>query len=240
MAGLSQLDPASARKRNIGVGERGSQLLVGLLERGLASLERDEHRKDREDRILGLPRLRRGAKHQVLERRRAQLREPGVDAARIGVEQRLPLRIRALVGLLRNVTETMDASLRVHLERASPDERGQLARRLTPLQVHLEETILRVHEAQRARQVHARRCRQAGHTQRVACDGDGCGQPGERKGTLERGQAGAQLGAQIHSTRQHHQDQRSQHHDEAAEQQPSHQPIIAQGGRGGFWGARRF
>ena len=83
------------------------------------------------------------------------MREPGVHTGGVGVEQRLPFGVGARVGLLRHVPEAMNPRLRVHLERAGANERGQLACGLTPLQIHLEESILRVDEAERPRHVDA-------------------------------------------------------------------------------------
>ena len=52
----------------------------------LRALQRHVHRDRREHRVFRRPRLRRGAQHQVLERRRRQRRQPGVDAGGVGVE----------------------------------------------------------------------------------------------------------------------------------------------------------
>ena len=57
---------------------------------------------------------------------------------------------------MRDVAEAMHAHLLVGVDRARADQRRQLAGRLPPLQIHLEEAILRVQEAERARDVLAR------------------------------------------------------------------------------------
>ena len=123
--------------------------------------------------------------------------EPGVDPVGVGVEQRPPLGIGAGVGLFGDVPESMDAILGVDLERAGADERAQLAGGLAALQVHLEEAVLGVDEAECAGHVRTRGAGDRGHAERVACDRDWRRKPGQRAVTLERRQAGAELGARV-------------------------------------------
>ena len=55
-----------------------------------------------------------------------------------------------------DVAEAMHAHLLIDFHRARADQAGQLAGGLAALQIHLEETILRVQEAERAGDVFAR------------------------------------------------------------------------------------
>ena len=73
---------------------------------------------------------------------------------------------------MRDVAEAMHADLLIDFHRARADQPGQLACRLAALQIHLEKTILRVDETQRARDVFARRAGDGRHAERIAIDAD--------------------------------------------------------------------
>ena len=76
--------------------ERRHRLGHAVAQRGAAGLEPgegvrelEEHRVDCQHRVLGPPRLRRRAEQQILGRPHREPREPGVDACRVGGDQRL-------------------------------------------------------------------------------------------------------------------------------------------------------
>ena len=123
--------------------------------------------------------------------------QSGVDTISVGVEHGLPLRLGTRVGLLGDMTESVHANLCVGFEGAGSDQCAQLAGGLAALQVHLEKTILRVEEAEGARDVRAGSAGDRRHAERVARDGHGRRQSGERDCPLEPWQAGPKLGADV-------------------------------------------
>ncbi len=124
------------------------------------ALEVPRHRLEPGDRVDGGPGLGRvvepgEVEDRVLERdlRQATVLEVGVDALGIGVEQVAGGRVeegQLLLGDLPPPERPYDA---VGLERVLTEELGQPARRRVPSYVHLEEALLRVHEALGQRQV---------------------------------------------------------------------------------------
>ena len=87
----------------------------------------------------------------------------------------------------------MDADVVVDRQRLSADQRGQFARGAPPGQIHLEEAFLRVQKPGRARDIHPTAPPDRGDPQAVACDHDGCGQPGQPCRSIELRKAGPQL-----------------------------------------------
>ena len=99
---------------------------------------------------------------------------------------------------MRDVAEAMHAHAFVDVQRARADQAGQLAGRLAALQIHLEEPILRVEEAERAGHVFARRAGDGRHAERVAIDADrSTSSPAIAAVPSTCGKAGAQLRARI-------------------------------------------
>ena len=84
--GLSQSLARPARNSNSGSGADSRSAAERVLVLPLRALQRHVHRDRREHRVFGRPRLGRRAQQQVLERRRRQRCEPGVDAAGVGLE----------------------------------------------------------------------------------------------------------------------------------------------------------
>ncbi len=142
---------------------------------------------------------------------------PRVHAFGIGIE------FGAVVGGCQGQRPRRDAAKAMHalgavgVERRRPDEHRELAGGLASLQVHLEEAFLAVQEADRARQVDARRRRDRGNAEPVARDGHGRAEPGERQLPVERGQAPA-----------HHHPRPDGHDDGRHRRQPSHPSEEAQ------------
>ena len=87
ITGVSHSEPTTVRYWNIGSGNDSWRLFHRLLEQRLTALQRVEHREQREDRILRLPRLGSGPQDDVFKRRRFQRRDAGIDAGGIRFEQ---------------------------------------------------------------------------------------------------------------------------------------------------------
>ena len=170
MTGASHADPRAVRKSV----HRGRHDVVQRAERHfelrLPSLERVEHRKHRQDRILRLPRFGHGTQHVIFDWRGCERRESRIDALRVGLENDPILRCGLRNRLLADVAEAVHAGRAIGFQGARADERAQLAGRLPPLQVHLEESILRVDESQRAGGVGARRGGDLRDPERVTID----------------------------------------------------------------------
>ena len=94
---------------------------------------------------------------------------------------------------MRDAAEPVNADLLIDVERARPHQPRQLAGRLAPLQIHLEEPILRVQESERPRRILARVRGDRRHSEHVAIDADIRGQTGDRRGAVNERQAGAHL-----------------------------------------------
>ena len=154
-------DQSAANHRRVPLGAVGREKLKhwcgqriahgadGLFEQRLPSLQRVEHGEHGEDGVFGSPRFRRRAQQQVLWRHRTQCAESGIHAGRIGFEHGPIRRLGLLERAMRDIPQAVDTAFFIHHERARADQRRQLAGRLPALQIHLEETILRVHKAQR-------------------------------------------------------------------------------------------
>ncbi len=94
-----------------------------LLVLPLRALQRHVHRDGREHRVFDAPRLGGGAEHQVLERRRRQGRQAGVDAGGVGVELGTIIGGRGGHGLTGDVTEAVRAHGAIRIEGGRPDQR---------------------------------------------------------------------------------------------------------------------
>ena len=157
--------------------------------RGIVELE--EHGEDGEDRILRPPRRRRAAQRQVLERRRAERREARVDAVGVGLDQRPLLGRNARHHLPGDGAEAVDAVRPVDRQRARAEDLGELAGGLAAHQVHLEEALLAVQEAEGAGGVGAARGPDRRHAEGVALDGDRRREAGQGALAGDLRQAGA-------------------------------------------------
>ncbi len=102
----------------------------------------------------------------------------------------------------RDVAEAMHADLAVRVEDRRPDHLGQLAGRIPPQQVHLEEAILPVHKAGGKRQIEPVLGVDRGDAQLVAFDAHRRGQPGDLDLTVQLGQAARPIGCESKARRQ--------------------------------------
>ncbi len=101
----------------------------GRFVRAVVILQRNEHGKHDEQRVLGAPRRRPLTKQQIFERWRAERFEPRVDAGDIGVEE---LAIRGAHQRhcpLRFGAKPMDTDFAVDRHGSSADQRRQLTGR---------------------------------------------------------------------------------------------------------------
>src|SRR5256884_5822087 len=158
--GASQLVPAGYRKLKPHfkrAAQRASKPRVDLLAQDLAPqavrLQIPPHRMLDEDRVLRAPRERGCAQHPVLPRASGKVCDPGVHAARVGLEQ------RALGGgclrehLAGDPAKPEQAGPAVLLESHPAEQLRQLPGGEPPREVHLEIAVLRVHETAGVREV---------------------------------------------------------------------------------------
>ena len=99
-------------------------------------------------RVLGAPRLRRGAQQDVLPGPHAQRIEAAVDAAGVRLEHRALRRCGVGDDAARHLPEAEQPRLAVLRGHALAQQGRELARREAARQVHLEEAVLRVQEAE--------------------------------------------------------------------------------------------
>ena len=175
----------------------------GALALHQVGLKRHVHRECYQDRILGLPGLRVQPERQVFERRRPQGGEAGVHAFGVGRDELMLFRRRLLPDPLGDGPEAMDANLAVELEGGRSHQLRDLAGRTAALQVHLEEALLPVQEAEGPRHVSPGGAGHARHAVGVAFDAHGSGQPLEGLLALELGEARAHAARQPESAGGH-------------------------------------
>ena len=195
------------------------------LEQRLPALQGVEHREHREDRVLGLPRLRDGAKHEVFKGRGAERAEAGVDAFGVGVKDAAVRGLGELERAMRDIAEAMQARFFVHFECPDAHQARQLTGRLAPLQIHLEKAILRVQEAEGSRDVLAGFGGDGWHAERIALDSYRRRQAGDRRRTVDQGKAGAELGSCVKRAA-HDKACHDGQQDQCVTSEPFHPPIL--------------
>ena len=138
-----------------------------------------------------------GAQDEVFEWRRGEAVEAGVHAVGVRFEDASIRRLGEIDRAMRHFAKAMHADLVIDVERARADQRRQFAGRLAALQIHLEESILRVKETERARDIFARRAGDRRHAERVAIDAHLRRQAADGGGAIELRQAGAHLRSRV-------------------------------------------
>ena len=92
----------------------------------------------------------------------------------------------------RQGAEAMQAQLPVCRDRRRAEQGREFAGRLAPKEVHLEKTVLGVHETGGAGEIFSIACGHGRHTVGVALHRDGPAEPGQFDLSVQRRQAGAQ------------------------------------------------
>jgi len=114
----------------------------------------EEHRHQRQHGVFRPPWLGLDAEEQVLERRGVQGGQTGVDAGCVSVDEATVAGRDGGHRGLRPAPKPVDAGQAVPFQSLAAQQGGEFAGRLSPQQVHLEEALLGVDEAQRARHIH--------------------------------------------------------------------------------------
>ena len=157
-------------------------------------LEAHEHLEHDEHRVLGGPGLGPSAEEQVLERLRTERPEPRVDAQGVGLEPGAVGGRQRRDDLSGPLAELVPAHRAVEIDDlvapAGAEDLGQLARRGPPLDLHLEESLLRVQEAQAEDQVAPGGRPDRRNAKRVTVDPDRGRRPAHDDPAGERRQAG--------------------------------------------------
>ncbi len=97
------------------------------------------------------------------------------------------LRRRLAKNLLRDRPETKDARLLILSQRGSADQLRKLPGGQATGKVHLEESVLAVHESRRIGQIGPVPCGKGGNAETVSFDGHGRGEPGDPECSIELG-----------------------------------------------------
>ena len=156
-------------------------------------LQVEPHRIVDERAVLGPPRLRHGAEHEIFERLLSERREAGIDASGVGVEEgALPGR-GVCDDLLGEPAEAVHARAAVHAHSGGTEEFRQFARGAAPLEIHLEKPLLSVEKAERPHDVGAHYAGDGRHAERVARNIHRRAESGQLHPAIELRQARAQL-----------------------------------------------
>ena len=115
----------------------------------------DVHRENHQHGVFCPPGLGFGSQNEILERPRAQRREPGIDPFRVGFDDRPFLVCRGLEYRPGAAAETVESKALVHIHGDTTNQLRQLTGSLAPNQVHLEEAVLCVCKTRRKRKVAA-------------------------------------------------------------------------------------
>ena len=157
-----------------------------------SALQVEEHRITGKNGVLVVPRLRLRTQQHIRPWPHAQVGEPGIDPVGIGLQKRqLVAGVREQV-VERPRTQAMHAMFLVDIECDLAEQFGQLTSGRAPQQIHLEETFLRMHVAERAHRVGFVCGMDRDHAECVAFDVDGRGQAGYRDLAVERRQTAVQ------------------------------------------------
>jgi hypothetical protein len=188
-----------------------------------AGLQHPVHLAHHQQGIDRLPRLGPVAQQQVLPGARAELGEPGVDAVRIGLQQGPVGRGQRGEAGGEPRAQAMDAARLVALQRGGAEQRGKLARGGTPGEIHLEEALLRVHEAEAAGHVRPGGALQDDGAERVAAQGHRRPEAGHADRAVQGGHA-AMHGEEGAGDQQEHEDQQRRERG-AAPSEPSRRAL---------------
>jgi hypothetical protein len=143
------------------------------------------------ERVGRRPRARlRQLERGVLGRERMR-REPVVHALGVGLEVRELGRRERRHRALGRAAQAHRAELHVAVERAGAEQLGEVAARLAPGRVHLEEAVARVHEAHRTRQVEVVLREEMRHAGLVDLQLDRSGEARQRDGLGGGGRRGS-------------------------------------------------
>ena len=134
----------------------------------------------------------RPAEEPVLEGTRAERRRAGIHALGIGLEQRAVGGIERGQRLARTRAELVRADGAVGVEQARAEQARELAGAGAAQQVHLEQPVLGVRIARRARDVRARRAADDRHAGGIALDRDRGVEAGKPRLSLDAREARAQ------------------------------------------------
>ena len=233
-------EPADERRVPLGprgdeeVEERRGQGVVHQPQARLAGdvrrLEVEEHGLDDEDRVLRPPGGRPAAQEGVLEGRRAQSREPGVDPRGIGVEHRPLLRRGLLIDGLGHGAEAVHPVAEVELQERGAEDLGELASGPAAQEVHLEEALLGMEEAGRPGDVDAVGAADRGDPQGVALDRHRRREAGEGAAAVELRQALAHPAPQVEAGGEEGDDQESDEDEEDQAEPPQERSGAARTG----------
>ena len=190
-------------------------------------LQIQPHGIDDEQAVFRAPRLRVGAEHGVFPWDAGQLGEPGVHAGGVSFEEFTVCGGQPRQHLPGERAESVQPVGPVERHGGGPEKLGEFARAVAPHQVHLEKTFLCVNIAGGAGHVGTCGAGEGRHTERVALDFHGAGEPRQRPDAVERRQAGADAPPDRadRNQRQHQQD--AQNRDEELEAFPER---VAHGG----------
>ena len=125
----------------------GNDLVAVELES--AGLEVEIHGAAHEQAVDRSPGLRTSAQQQVLEGPRLERGEPLIDASSVGLEHGAVFGQGCLERALDHIAKPMRSPRAIDFERLLADEAGKLAGRGAAQQIHLEESFLGMHEAER-------------------------------------------------------------------------------------------